>query len=281
MELFNYASVFTAFIRPEQGANVGIIRTSGGSILIDTASSPGEIRALFDMIDEPMAIVHLVINTHFHTDHTWGNQHFSCPILAHRLCLEKMQANLQGEWSQVALHQYLADLEKTDPPKAEEFRPTLQELKIKLPDQVYECEYEGELGGVRYRVIHLGGHSPDSSIVWLPAVRLLYASDLIFQGRYPYIFDSDIPAWSEALKRLLEFQADVIIPGHGSRVTGADITHLCDYLEQTWQLTEQHIRMGHSVEETCADPRYPVFAAGKKEKLHLANIRYMYMKLSE
>jgi cyclase len=222
----------------------------------------------------------MVVNTHSHSDHTWGNQLFTCPILAQRLCQERMQSNLKSEWSPEAFQSYISDLEKTDPKKAEDFRRTVKSLQIKPPDQVFDDRFEGELDGLRYEIIHMGGHTPDSSLLWLPEKRVLFASDLIFQGRYPYIFDADIPVWIAGLSRLLEFEAEVIIPGHGVRCGEAEIIRLREYLQHTWELTDKHIRSGHSVEETTADPAYPFFAAEKYERLHQANIRYMYEKLT-
>ena len=280
MEITRIDSLVTAFIRPDEGANIGLIHTPKGMILIDTTSSPMDIRALLGFVDAGVEEVRMVINTHSHSDHTWGNQLFACPILAHRLCQERMRFSLKDEWSTKELLFYISDLKQEDPKKAEDFRMTVQGLQIKLPDQVFEERYEGELGGLSYAIIHMGGHTPDSAIVWLPEKRVLFASDLIFQGRYPYIFDADIPAWITALSRLREFEAEVIIPGHGRSCGEAEIIALGDYLQQTWELTDKHIRLGHDADETSADPAFPYFAAGKYERLHQANIRYMYEKLT-
>lgn len=279
MEIIRIDSLATAFIRPNEGANVGLIHTLDGMILIDTSSSPAEIQALLDAVDVCKEEMHLVVNTHSHSDHTWGNQLFRCPVLAHRLCREKMQSSLKNEWSAETLQSYITDLEKTDPQKADDFREVVKGLQIRLPDQVFEERFEEEVGGLRYEIIHMGGHTSDSAIVWLPEKRVLFASDIIFQGRYPYIFDADIPAWISALGRLLEFEAEVIIPGHGVRCGEAEIVALRQYLQHTWQLTEEHIHLGHSVEETSADPTFPVFPGEKYERLHQANIRYMYKKI--
>jgi cyclase len=278
MEIIKIDSLVTAFIRPEDGANVGFIHTPNGMILVDTTSSPAEIQALFEASQARMGDVCLVVNTHSHSDHTWGNQLFTCPILAQRLCQEQMRANLHNNWSMEVLQSYISDLEKTDPKRAEDLRRTVTGLHIKLPDQTFEERYKGELGGLEYEIIHLGGHTPDLSVVWLPGKRVLFASDLIFQGRYPYIFDADIPVWVDALSSLLEFEAEVIIPGHGVSCGEAEINALSEYLQHTWQLTEEHIRMGHSADETSADPVYPYFAVGSYERLHQANIRYMYQQ---
>ncbi|MGE5123252.1 MAG: MBL fold metallo-hydrolase, partial [Acidobacteriaceae bacterium] len=223
--------------------------------------------------------VRLVINTHSHSDHTWGNQVFTCPILAQRLCRRRMLASIKTEWRQEELLAYLAELEKTNPEKASETRQLLEELHITPPSQVFDERFESELGGVRYEAIHLGGHTPDLAVVWLPESRVLFASDLIFQGRYPYLYDADILTWIAQLNRLLEFEAEAIIPGHGVMCGQAEISALQQYLQETWDLTARHIQLGHSADKTCKDPSYPVFSQQKYERLHKANIRYIYKQI--
>jgi cyclase len=278
MEIVRINSIATAFIRPIEGVNAGLIHTPKGMILIDTTSSPAEIKALFEAVGVHPEEVHLVVNTHSHSDHTWGNQVFACPILAHRLCLKRMRLNLKSYWSPKTFRSYLSNLEKTEPQKADELRRVLEDLHITLPTQTFDERWGGELGGLNYEIIHMGGHTPDLSVVWLPEKRVLFASDLIFQGRYPYIFDADIPAWIEALGKLLEFDARAIIPGHGVMGGEADIIALREYLRTTWALTAEHIRQGHSANKAASDPAYPRFAEKQYERLHKANIRYMYKK---
>ncbi len=100
MEILTIDPLTSAFIRPAEGANVGLIRTLRGMVLIDTTSSPAEIQALFEAVHVSTDKVRLVVNTHSHSDHTWGNQVFTCPIIAHRLCKEQMEASLKknGAW---------------------------------------------------------------------------------------------------------------------------------------------------------------------------------------
>ncbi len=279
MEIIQKGSFLTAFIRPEQGANVGLLHTSEGAILIDTTSSPFEIHDLLDAAYLGVDEVGLVVNTHFHSDHTWGNQLFYCPILAHRLCQVLMQAHMKEDWSKEALLGELLELEQTNPIKAGDFRKTIQSLEIRLPNRVFEDSFEVDWGGLQIVVIHMGAHTPDTAIVWLPEHKALFASDLIFQGRYPFIFDADVPAWVDALDRLLEYQAETIIPGHGVLCGKSEIIGLRDYLQRTWELTREHIQAGHAIDETAADPAFPVFHGEKYERLHQANIRYIYEQM--
>jgi len=279
MEIIRIDSIATAFIRPVEGVNAGLIHTREGMILVDTTSSAGEILDLLEAVDASLEDVRLVINTHFHSDHTWGNQVFTCPIMAQRACLTKMQSAIKNEWSLEELQVYISEVEKIDPKKADDTRRMVKDLHITLPGEVFDSRYDGELGDLKFEVIHLGGHTPDLSVVWLPEGRVLFASDLIFQGRYPYIFDADIPVWIQMLNRLMEFDARAIIPGHGVMCGKAEIVALRQYLQETWDLTAEHLHQGHTPDETAADPAYPRFAEQKYERLHQANIKYMYKQL--
>ncbi len=279
MELVTVAPGVTAFIRYDEGAaNAGLIHTAGGDVVVDTTQSPPDMQALLDVAGIAAPIVRLVINTHFHSDHVWGNQLFACPILAHRLCRERMEANLVGEWSPQALAAFIAAREKEDSAGAREAREKLSGLRVTLPTTLLDERRDLKFGRVRIEVIHLGGHTPDSCVVWLPEARVLFAGDLIFARRHPYILDADVPAWIAALRRLPEFGAQAIVPGHGLLCGEPEVAALRDYLEGTWTRTAEHIAQGHTADEAVADPDYPRFDDPTAARYHEANIRFVYEK---
>jgi len=278
MEIVEVSPGVTAFVRPDEGANVGLIRTADGVVVVDTTSNPPDMQELLGAAGVSASEACFVINTHSHGDHTWGNQLFDCPILAHRLCRERMVANLAGPWSAAAIEASIAEGEKTGPDWAREERGKLADLRITLPTEVFDDRHELEIGGVRLEVIHFGAHTPGSAVVWLPEAKVLFAGDLIFEGRYPYLGDADVPALIAALKRLPEFGAQVIVPGHGVLCGKAEVTALVDYLETAWALTADHLAHGHSEDEAIADPNYPRYGEGTTERLH-ENIRVMYAQL--
>jgi cyclase len=110
MQLLEIGPGILAGIRPDEGANVGLIRTVEGAVVVDTTSTPAEMQGILDAAGVAAADVRLVINTHFHSDHVWGNQLFGCPILAHRLCREKMLAALADYWRPAAIVEWLDQL---------------------------------------------------------------------------------------------------------------------------------------------------------------------------
>jgi cyclase len=181
----------------------------------------------------------------------------------------EMAANITGPWSSEEVEAFIAEREKTDPAWARCEREKLVGLRITLPTEAFEDRRKLEIGAVWLEAIHFDAHTPDSAVVWLPEARVLFASDLIFQGRYPYLFDADVSALIVTLKRLPEFGAQVIVPGHGLLCGKSEIAALLDYLETTWVRTADHLAQGHSIDEAVADANYPRYAERYAERLHV------------
>jgi cyclase len=280
MEIVEVSPGVIAFLRPDEGANAGLIRTADGVVVVDTTSCAADMQGLLDAAGVSVAEARIVINTHSHSDHTWGNQLFDCPILAQRLCRETMLANLDGAWKPETIEAMIAERGKAEPDWARKMRETLVDLRITLPTETFEERRDLEIGGVRIEVIHVGAHTRGSAVVWLPGKRVLFAGDLIFAGRYPYIADADVPALIAALRRLPEFGAQTIVPGHGLLCGEPEIAALVGYLEATWSRTADHLARGHDEDKAATDPDYPRYAEKAAERLHETNIRIMYAQLA-
>jgi cyclase len=125
----------------------------------------------------------------------------------------------------------------------------------------------------------VGGHTPGSSVVWLPEAGVLFAGDLIFEGRYPFLVTANVPKLMEALRWLPGLGAQVILPGHGLLCGREEVAGQLAYIEGTWARTAEHIRLGHSVEEAVKDPENPRCAGLGFEQLHARNIEVIYRQL--
>jgi cyclase len=270
----------TVFVRTEEGANSSLIWTPAGAIVIDTTSCPSDMGVFLDTVGLAPEQVCLVINTHHHSDHTWGNQLFDCPIIAHRRCQEAMIANMGSAWRLERIEAEIAARQASDPEWSAEMRKKTTGLEITVPNDVFSQGRELEIGGVGLELLHFGGHTPGSSVVWLPDAQIAWAGDLLFVGRYPYIGDADIPDLLSALQRLSVLGAAVIVPGHGPLCDDLAISAMSDYIHGTWSRTIDHLAQGHSVEQAVADTGYPRYAPGAAERYHETNIRAIYDQLT-
>jgi glyoxylase-like metal-dependent hydrolase (beta-lactamase superfamily II) len=212
------------------GGNVGVLRTVAGAVVVDTMTFriQGErIRELAErLVGGPIQVV---INTHYHTDHSHGNPGFApgTRVVATERTRDYLLAFDASYWDG-----------KT------------------LPNDLFEHEHELRIGGKTIRSIHPGrGHTGGDLVVLFVEDRLLQMGDLLFSGRYPNIdleAGGSVREWIGTLDRVLELDFDRVIPGHGPVTDRAGVRAFQRFLREVWRAGAQAAREGLSLEETLA-----------------------------
>lgn len=220
-------------------SNSTAIVTKEGVVIIDTRVSPIEanklLAAIRQLTDQP---VRYVINTHYHGDHTLGNQVFkdTAVIIAHK----NVRASLGDENGRKHL-----DFFKT------RNLPGLDEVRITLPNIVYEDKLELVTGGTRLRLIHIGrGHTDGDTAVFLPERRTLIAGDLISNKVIPYLADAYVDDWIVFLSELEKFDAEIIVGGHGDVGDKPMLIHMKHYLMDLRNNVESQLAGKKTLQET-------------------------------
>ncbi|MFA5521114.1 MAG: MBL fold metallo-hydrolase [Castellaniella sp.] len=208
-------------------SNAGFVVTPGGVVAFDTLGTPALGQAMLDAIaavtDQP---VRLVIISHYHADHIYGLQAFKAAgaeIWAHTAA----RAYLHSDEARERLAQRRADL-----------APWVDEDTRLVPADRWLTFEDGgplvfDMGGVALRIIDVSGaHSPEDIMLYVPADEVLFAGDLYFSGRIPFVGPADSKAWLAALDRMGALGPRVVVPGHGpsSTDTVADMQLTRDYL---------------------------------------------------
>ena len=205
-------------------SNAGFVVTPGGVVVIDALGSPQAARRLLAAIARitPLPVTHVIV-THYHADHIYGLQvlqEAGARIVAQaggRDYLQSDTARLRLEASRTELAPWIDAATRLVP--ADDWITGRQEL---------------EVGGVRFVLQPVGpSHTPEDLVVYLPAQQVLYAGDVVFRGRIPYVGQADSRRWIAALDTLLQLDAQVIVPGHGPHSTEAraDLQLTRDYLQ--------------------------------------------------
>lgn len=204
-------------------SNAGFIVTPAGVVVVDALGSPAVAQRLLEQIrqvtDKP--VTHVVV-THYHADHIYGLQTFKAAgarIIAHqaaRLYLNSDTAQLRLQASR------------------QELAPWVNEHTRLVPaDQWIDADTTLDLGGIRVLIRPVGpSHTPEDLVVYVPAEGVLFAGDLVFRNRVPFVGQADSRRWIQALDVLLAFDARVVVPGHGPMSTdaAADMRLTRDYL---------------------------------------------------
>jgi cyclase len=255
----------------EKEANTGFVVGKNGVMVIDTTFSPHHatlvLKEIRSITQKP---IRYVFNTHHHSDHTFGNQVFSAKVVACRECKEIMSTLLETEWSKESIQKW------TD--ENPEWKEKLANLKITLPDVIFDEEYEIDLGSLKVRLRQLGGHTKDSSIAYIASSKVLFAGDLIFQGRYPYTKDADMQKWLSALKAIQHMDFKILVPGHGFLCNSQDVEHFIGYFENLLENCGRFIQENLPLAEIVKRKEFFKFARRNVNR-HDENIRKAYTEL--
>jgi glyoxylase-like metal-dependent hydrolase (beta-lactamase superfamily II) len=187
-------------------SNAAFVVTPAGVVVIDALGSPALATRLIAEVKKVTAkpITHVVV-THYHADHIYGLQVFKAQgarIVAHRAArvyLNSDTARLRLEASRQQLAPWVND-----------------ETHLVEADDWIEGEKMLEVGGVLFELKPVGpSHTPEDLAVYLPSEKVLFAGDLVFRSRIPFVGQADSRHWIVALDQLLAFDTKVIVPGHG------------------------------------------------------------------
>jgi cyclase len=91
-----------------------------------------------------------------------------------------------------------------------------ENFKLVPPRVHFTDELDLELGNLHFRVLRLGGHTAEQSVVWIPALRTLIASDNLFNGKPAFVGEGDRWQWIRALEVMQQLGAELVVPGHGA-----------------------------------------------------------------
>jgi len=205
-------------------------------VVVDVLGTPSLGAALLQAIRGVTAQpVKRVILTHYHADHFYG--------------LAPFKAAGAEVWAHTAAREYLmgGEAERRRAQRAQDLFPWVDEAMPIIPPDRWLGEHTAfTLGGVRFEVDHMGpAHSPEDVIVVLPDEGVIFAGDILFAGRIPFVGEADSKAWLAKVDQLLALHPKVMVTGHGavSRDPARDLALTRDYL------TYLRETMGRAVED--------------------------------
>ena len=259
--------VFTSDLYAQVTASAVV--TTEGIIVIDTLPFPEETRLMIDYLSGlGRGEIRYLINTHWHGDHTYGNYLFEgVQQVGHQQCADA-----------------LVELAAKALEESKETSPELEEVELQVPDITFE---QGDmllhLGGKSLQMVLTPGHTPDSTVVYVKEDKVLLASDTVMP--LPYFVWGSRDEFIESLRRLLDFNMESIVQGHGEVLLRGEIREAINssirYLNVIYEKTKRVIEDGGGLEalnridiESCGKSRIPL--NGLVQDLHEANLYALY-----
>ncbi|MDO9073670.1 MAG: MBL fold metallo-hydrolase [Rubrivivax sp.] len=187
-------------------SNAAFVVTAEGVVVIDALGSPVLAEELLQAIRKitPQPVRQVIV-THYHADHIYGLQVFKAAgatVVAHRAAREYLNSDAAQKRLETS---------------RQEFFPWVDEKTRLVPaDRWIGADTVIELGGERFHVRHAGpAHTPEDLVVFAERAQVLFAGDLVFRGRIPFVGQADSRSWIDALNGLIALKPRLIVPGHG------------------------------------------------------------------
>lgn len=242
LPLFIFSSILTAqkkeitiditpitdniYLLTGQGGNIGVFKNEKGLFIIDDQFARLSDKILSRLSTISDQTVTMVINTHYHRDHTGGNANMTkqgATIFAHANVRKRMKNNQK----------------KTN-------SPTTSSLPVITFDEGLQLYFDNE----DIQVFHVhNAHTDGDALVYFNQGNVLHMGDTFFNGRYPYIdltAGGNIKGYIEAVQKgiFISNEDTHIIPGHGKIASQNDLKSYLNMLETITSSIENEIKNG-------------------------------------
>jgi cyclase len=295
---------------PGLGSNNVVIVNDTDVLIVDTGTSPAAARAFVEDIkkltDKP---IRYVVNTHWHYDHTAGNQIFGPDVqiiaadylhqmlatvdvlhrepyltsqvtnLATRVdTLNKQIAAEANAPQKAALQKDLAD--------AQRLQQQNNEIKVTPPNVHYSTKMVLNRGGREIDMLFLGrGHTGGDTVVFLPKERIVCTGDLM-ESRLAYMGDAFFSEWITTLEALKGLDFAVDLPGHGTPFTNKSLitayqAYLGDLVDQVTKLKSEGVSPDDAAKRVDLTAHAKDFPQITGPGADIRGVRRMYAWLDE
>lgn len=229
--------------------NIGVILGDGAALVIDTRSTHVQGREILDdlrmLTGHPVTVV---VNTHGHFDHAFGNSVFRPAAI----------------WGQVGCPRFLIGTGEQRRVRVARDEPSiaadLAEVMIDPPDCVFDEAATIEVGGRPVELRYLGrGHTDHDIVISAPDADVVFAGDLLEGGAVPF-FDDGYPLdWPATAAALADLVTGTVVPGHGDHAGRAFATAQAQAIGAIAELGRRVHAGELSVEDALAVTPFPDF----------------------
>lgn len=274
--------VFAAISIPGTGSvgNAAIIDLGDSTIVVDTFTT---IQAAKDLQATAIYLtgnpVSYVINTHWHSDHTSGNQLFTPKA---QIISTSTTREIMATFGKNRIDQQLSNPEPIykaiDELEEKIQQETDEKLKMEMQwENASDREYMKTLPNLVYtlptitfdqqmsiygsdRTVQLitygGGHTQSDTFVYLPEEKIAVMGDLVLSKHHPVMIHANPQEWLNILKRVELLDVDTIIPGHGEVCSMKELHEVKGYIKDIVALVAETVQSKKSIDDILVPKAY-------------------------
>jgi len=220
------------------GGNIGVSIGDDGIVVIDDQYAPLAPKieaALKGITDKP---VRFIINTHYHGDHTGGNEYFGQKgtIVAQDNVRKRLESGSTARGN-------------ATPPAP----------KAALPIVTFNDTVTIHLNGEDIRAVHMPhGHTDGDSVIWFSKSNVVHMGDDFFNGTFPFIDlknGGSVRGYIASIEKVVATVPDdaKIIPGHGALSDKAGLKKFLEVMRGAAAAVEKGIAAGKTLDQLKAE----------------------------
>ena len=273
-----------AYLQPDGGwgwSNAGLITDGEESLLVDTLFDASLTREMLGIMADAAGIgaddIGVIVNTHANGDHTHGNgccQH--AEVIASEASAKEMSELPASELAAIMdqakamgpAGQYLVDIFGSF---------NFRDVEEKLPTQTFSGEHTVHVGDKRVDLIEVGpAHTAGDVLVHVPQDKTVFTGDILFIEGTPIMWAGPVANWIAACDRIIDLNADVIVPGHGPITDIHGVRRVQDYLRYIDQEARERFEAGLSVRDAAHDIKLGDFSSWGDSERIAVNVSTLY-----
>ncbi len=262
-------------------SNAGLVSSHGETLLIDTLMSVPLTRAMLDDFAKVPGGDHIdtVVNTHANPDHFFGN---GLVADAQIIATEKTSEDM-AQFNPAMLAGLRENYRNMG--EAGEFLYETMGRKfdfsgvdqVTLPSRTFEGRLTLAIGEKRIELIDLGpAHTSSDTIAWLPAERVVFTGDLLFNEGHPIMWAGPVENWIAACRYIEDLDPEVVVPGHGPITEVDAVRNMRSYFEYVRDQARKRWEAGLDFEEAARDINMAEFRGWSDPERIVANVFSLY-----
>ncbi len=291
-----------AAINSDEGwaiCNAGIVDLGDRTLVFDAFTSP---QAAIDLRDAAEYLTgrpaRMLVNSHYHNDHIWGNQAFGPEVdiisstKTRELIITEGAAEIK--WYKETAQKRLETLETQyagtdDETIRRHLKPAIFDyqaivaalpiLKVRLPNLTFSGEMTiyGSKRSAKL-IPYENAHCSHDAILYLPEDGIVFMEDILFINCHPYLADGNPDVVQRVLAEVKMLNPSIVIPGHGPTGTFQHLDVLDAYISRLKAEVQDALNQNLPEEklanipipEEYGDFIFPVF--------FLANLKFLFQK---
>jgi glyoxylase-like metal-dependent hydrolase (beta-lactamase superfamily II) len=223
-----------------RNGNIGVWHGADGIVVVDDSLAPLAPRVLEEIRRIAEGPIRFVINTHWHPDHTGGNE-----LLGRSGGIIFAHDNVRTRMSE---EQFIGLVDMRIPPSP----------AASLPAVTFDESLSLHLNGDRLDVVHVNdAHTDGDAVLWWRAANVVHTGDVYVSGSFPFV-DLDSGGTLAGLVAAVETilarvdDATIVIPGHGPVSNRRELTEYRDMIVTIGRRIREGVEHGRNLDEVLA-----------------------------